>query len=75
MDELYILVAGTIAGFGAVGFGLKTQAKALERLSEALDKLRDRRSKRNAPSRNEHSRLEDRVSQIASSTNPDRHRA
>jgi predicted metal-binding transcription factor (methanogenesis marker protein 9) len=65
MDSILIVITGTIAGFGAVAFGLKTQAKAIDKLAEAVEKLRDSALTRNAPSRDEHLRLEERVSQIA----------
>lgn len=62
MDEHYLIILGTIAGFGAVGFGLKMQATALEHLSGAVDKLRDKLDNLNAPSRDEHNQLARQVS-------------
>jgi outer membrane murein-binding lipoprotein Lpp len=64
MDDLYIVVTGTLAGFGAVGFGLKIQATAVDKLSGAIERLRDKLDNLNAPSRDEHNQLASEVKSI-----------
>lgn len=69
MDEHLLIVMGTLAGFGALAWYVRTdaaaQARAMERLTIALEKLHDRFDLINAPTRQEHMVLEQEVKRIA----------
>ncbi len=64
-----MIVAGTLAGFGALAWYVRSsaaiQAKAMDQLAAAIEKLRDRLDTIGAPSRAEHNQLAAQVNQIA----------
>jgi hypothetical protein len=67
-DEIYVVVVGVIAAFGAVGFGFKMQAAALQDLAGAIKELRTKLDAISAPSRDEHNQLARQVSALEVAT-------